>query len=169
LVHAAIHVNEELRRTIVRRVVAAIPADTHDPVVAMWGLTYKAGTDDIRDSPARAIINDLRDAGVTVQAYDPTRSEPIAGITVCADEYEACRNAVVLVVATEWPEFARADFALIRASMSGSAVIDTRNILDATLVRAAGLHYSGMGTRSEALATRDEAATATPSLAAVPH
>ncbi len=169
MVHAAIHVNEELRRSIVRRIVAAIPAGTHDPVVAAWGLTYKAGTDDLRDSPALVIINDLREAGVAVQAYDPSRSEPLAGIAVCADMYQACKGATVLLVATEWPEFAHADFAAVRASMSGHVVIDTRNLLDETAVRAAGLHYSGMGTRSDNLAARSPVATAPPFLAAAPH
>lgn len=174
LVRAAIRVNENVRRSILRRILAAIASNCPDPIVAIWGLTYKAGTDDMRDSPALGIIDDLRVAGVSIQAYDPTRTEPVAGIAVYADAYEACRNAAVLVVTTEWPEFSQAAFTRVRASMTGHLVIDTRNTLDATMVRAAGLDYSGMGytDRETSLAAqhRQSPIAATPRpLAAVPR
>jgi UDPglucose 6-dehydrogenase len=165
VVRAAVQVNDAVRRSIIRRILAAIPAADRSPVVAVWGLTFKAGTDDLRDSPALAIADDLRAAGVAVRAYDPTRTEPIAGMTVCADAYEACRGAAVLVVATEWPEFAQMDFALVRASMADHTVIDTRNLLDATLVRACDLDYSAMGTRAE----YGQPAPTPRSVAALPH
>jgi UDPglucose 6-dehydrogenase len=162
VVRAAVRVNEEVRRSIVGRILAAIPAGDPDPVVAMWGLTFKAGTDDLRSSPALALVEDLRAAGIAVQAYDPTHGDPMAGLTVCASPYDACRGAAVLVVATEWPEFVRADFSLVRASMSGRMVIDTRNLLDGALVRASGLDYAGMGIHEQ----HGRPAAAPPSVAA---
>lgn len=172
LVRAAIRVNDDRRRSIVRRIIAAAPMDRRDFVVAIWGLTYKADTDDLRDSPSLAIITDLLAAGAAVQAYDPTRSEPLtgvlAGVTVCATEYEACPGADVLVVATEWPRFAHADLSLVHAAMTGDTVIDTRNVLDAAAVRSAGLTYSGMGTRSDP-PRRNLAATAPPPLVTLAH
>lgn len=168
VVRAAVRVNEEVRRSIVGRILSAIPAGDPDPVVAIWGLTFKAGTDDLRSSPALALVDDLRPTGIAVQAYDPTRSEPMAGLTVCTDAYEACRGAAVLVVATEWPEFVRADFSLVRASMSGRTVIDTRNLLDAALVRASGLDYAGMGTHP-APEQHGRSVTAPRSVAAAPR
>lgn len=169
LVRAAIRVNDDQRGSIVRRVVAAITQQRATAIVALWGLTYKAGTDDLRDSPAVAIADDLRGAGIAVRAYDPTRSEPVAGITVCSDRYEACRGASVLVVATEWPEFARSDFTAVRDSMVGTAVIDARNVLDADRVLASGLDYSAMGVRVRTPAAQAPVATAARTLAAAPR
>jgi len=169
LVRAAIRVNEVQRTSIVRRVRAAIGVQGTAATVALWGLTYKAGTDDLRDSPAMAIADDLRRAGVAVRAYDPARSEPVAGLTVCTDRYEACRGASVLIVATEWPQFVQSDFTSVRAAMVGTAVIDTRNILDPIPVLAAGLDYSGMGIRIPVAAARGPAVTAARPLAGVPR
>lgn len=169
LVKAAIRVNEDRQHSIVQRIVSSIPAGQRDPIVAVWGLTYKAGTDDVRDSPALAIIDELTAAGVRIQAYDPTRTDPISGISVCADPYDACRNAAVLVITTEWPEFAHAELSRVRASMSGHTVIDTRNLLDAAAVRAAGLNYSGLGISPETPPVRAPLAAPSRPLVATPR
>ena len=94
-------------------------------VVAAWGLTFKASTDDLRDSPALAVIRRLNARGAFVRAFDPTgpdRSSPQfdgLDLEVCGDAYTACEDAEVLVLLTEWSDFAELDFAKVGALMRG--------------------------------------------------
>ena len=117
--------------------------------VAVWGLTLKAGTDDLRDSPALAVISRLVQAGARVRAFDPTLPDPadhrLAAIEVVDDPYTPCQDADVLVVFTEWPDFLDLDLRKVRSLLAGSAVVDTRNLLDPQAVSAAGLRYRGIG------------------------
>ena len=120
-------------------------------VVAAWGLTFKAGTDDLRDSPAVSVIRRLIDRGATVRAFDPTRPAPDSGhlkgldVAMCDDPYECCDGADAIVVLTEWPEFRDYDLERAAAVMSHRAVVDTRNMLTPSAAREAGLQYVGMG------------------------
>ncbi|MBV9660175.1 MAG: UDP-glucose/GDP-mannose dehydrogenase family protein, partial [Acidimicrobiales bacterium] len=119
--------------------------------VAAWGLTFKAGTDDLRESPALAVVARLADRGARVRAFDPTRPAPGHGhlqgldIELCEDPYEACTGASALVVLTEWPEFRRLDLGRAAAAMAQAAVVDTRNMFQPGDARAAGFAYFGMG------------------------
>jgi UDPglucose 6-dehydrogenase len=121
--------------------------------VAVWGLTFKAHTDDLRDSPAVAVTRRLVEAGARVAAYDPTRppaDHPAVaglGLEMSSDAYAAATGAVAAVVLTEWEEFAALDFAKVAEVMEAPSVIDTRNILDPAAVKAAGCRYRGMGRR----------------------
>ena len=123
------------------------------PIVAAWGLTFKAGTDDLRDSPALAVLRRLRARGAYLKAFDPTVPNPADGhfqdllIEHCADPYSACEGAEALVVLTEWPEFREVDFGKVASLMVRPHIVDTRNVLDPTVVRGAGLTYCGMGRR----------------------
>jgi UDPglucose 6-dehydrogenase len=117
--------------------------------VAAWGLTFKAGTDDLRDSPALAVIGRLRARGALVSAFDPALPDRddirLAGIDIPGDPYTPCEDADVLVVFTEWPEFCEMDFTKVEALMGRPSVLDTRNLLDPQSVREAGLFYRGIG------------------------
>jgi UDPglucose 6-dehydrogenase len=126
--------------------------------VGVLGLTFKAGTDDLRDSPSVAIVQALLAAGANVQAYDPTVESPptgakaaaLRGVTLASEPLAAATDASVLVIATEWPEFADLDLEKVTGVMVANgdrppAVVDTRNQLDPTVVRAAGLGYEGVG------------------------
>ncbi len=121
--------------------------------VAVWGLTFKAHTDDLRDSPAVAVTRRLVAAGAAVAAYDPTRPPPghpcLEGMTLelCSDPYEAAGGAVAVVVLTEWDEFAGLDFTKVAEVMEAPSVLDTRNVLDPAAVKAAGCRYRGIGRR----------------------
>lgn len=149
LVTGAVAANEQRRQSIVQRVVRAIPEDRHDGTVALWGLTYKAGTNDLRDSPSVAIARELVSAGLQVRAYDPAADRAPEGVTVCDSVVDACDGADVVLIGTEWPEFKTVDLAAVREVLVGDVVIDTRNILDGDVVRAAGLRYSCMGVADE--------------------
>jgi len=154
LMRGVIDVNEEQRERMVRKVcVAAGTDDLHGVTVAVLGLTFKAGTDDLRDSPALAVIGELVGIGATVRGYDPTcvgelspgRARDLVHVERCASAVEAARDADVVVIATEWPEFSGVDIAAVAEAMRGRALVDMRNLLDPSAVRAAGLTYDGVG------------------------
>ncbi|HMC43516.1 MAG TPA: UDP binding domain-containing protein, partial [Acidimicrobiales bacterium] len=114
-------------------------------VVAVWGLTFKARTDDLRDSPALEIIRRLTKRGATVQAYDPTVRRELPGMKVLPDPYAACEGASVLAVLTEWDELRWLDFRKVHDLMAKPAVVDGRNLLDPAAMRRWGFVYEGIG------------------------
>ena len=117
--------------------------------IALLGLAFKAGTDDTRDSPALEIARRLTAAGAAVRAFDPAvPASPAAeaiGVSVAGDAYAACDRAAALVVATEWDEFRRLDFARIARVMAQHHVVDARNMLDRAELERLGFTYSGLG------------------------
>jgi UDPglucose 6-dehydrogenase len=115
--------------------------------VAVWGLAFKAGTDDTRDSPALAVIDRLLDEGAAVRAYDPAVAALPGGgrrgLVVMGNLYAPCTGADVVAVLTDWPEFRRADFTRIRWLVARPAVVDARNVLDPGVLD--GFAYDGVG------------------------
>ncbi len=142
LLRAVIRVNERQPHLVVDKV-RELLGDLEGATIGMWGVAFKAGTDDTRESPALAIARLLSAAGATVHAYDPEASHP--DVDMAVDPVEAAKGADLLLVATEWPEFLRVDLAQVAAVMNGTAVLDVRNLLDPQAVRAAGLRYRGWG------------------------
>jgi UDPglucose 6-dehydrogenase len=150
LLRSAMGVNDEARDRVVAKVVDAAGGELGGATVGVWGLTFKAGTDDRRNSPAVAIARRLVALGATVRAFDPTVAagpEPpdLAGLTLCADAYEACRDASALAVLTEWEELRGLDFAKAAGMMRRPAMVDARNLLDPAALRRAGFAYRGIG------------------------
>jgi len=120
--------------------------------LAVWGLTFKALTDDLRDSPALEVVRQLVGRGATVRAYDPMVSaaravgdDRFSGVTICADPYGACDGADLVVVLTEWDELRWLDFEKVRALLRTPVVIDCRNLLDPAAMRRRGFGYHGVG------------------------
>ena len=114
--------------------------------VAVWGLTFKALTDDLRDSPALRISERLLARGARVQAYDPTVSTPpIEGIELAADAYAACEGADVLALLTEWDEFRWVDFDKVGSLLGTKGIVDGRNLLDREALRRKGFVVLGIG------------------------
>lgn len=123
--------------------------------VALLGLSFKAGTDDVRESPALTIAQRLVERGATVAAYDPhaDRAAVLAAvpdITIVDDVESACRDAEAVVVATEWPEFHGIDWLALAPLMRGSLVVDARHIVDGPMAEEAGLHVDSLGRPSRA-------------------
>lgn len=145
LLKGVIEVNElQMRRTAAKVLdeIGGIEA----PRVALWGLAFKAGTDDVRESPAIAMARILVAAGVEVTAFDPAvKSSPIDGIVLAPSAADAAKGADALLIATEWPEFKAVDLRSVRESMRGTSVIDARNLLDPLSVRQLGMSYRGIG------------------------
>jgi UDPglucose 6-dehydrogenase len=159
MMRGVIEVNDQQRSRMVDKVIRALDGHERSVLsgsrVGVLGLTFKAGTDDLRDSPSISVIRDLIHFGADVSAYDPTVLEPLhparaaalMGITLCADPYAAATDTDVVVILTEWPEFGELDLAKLATVMSGKAIVDTRNMLDPGDVKAAGLAYDGVGRR----------------------
>jgi UDPglucose 6-dehydrogenase len=119
--------------------------------IAVWGLTFKPDTDDVRNSVAVDLVNDLVRQGAQVTAYDPKGNEKVRELNLCpgvqfADSaLSAVRDAEALVLATEWPEFAAVDFAEVHRQMHTPIVFDGRNLLDPNTMKDLGFQYYSIG------------------------
>ncbi len=119
--------------------------------VAVWGLSFKPRTDDVREAPALYVIEALLKAGAIVVAYDPVASEDFAHALgdkrahYGTDAYEVLEGADALVVMTEWDEFRTADFGIMSKAMKGSLIVDGRNIFERNEAEEAGFTYFGIG------------------------
>ena len=143
LLRAVIEADEEQRRRVADKVRQAAGGGLRGRRVGMWGVAFKAGTDDVRESPAVRIAALLQADGAEVVAYDPEASTDL--LIMAPDPIAAVTDADVLLVATEWPEFSTVDMATVRDVMRGHRVVDARNLLDPKAVRAVGLDYWGLG------------------------
>jgi UDPglucose 6-dehydrogenase len=151
LVTASIATNERQRRIVVGKIADAVGGDLTGKRLGLLGLTFKAGTDDLRDSPALAVARLLRAAGAELTAYDPGCPAAVPGVTddvTVADEpLRAAKDADALVVLTEWPEFRSLDWGAVAGALAGRVVVDCRNLLDPDVLRRAGISWVGVGRR----------------------
>ncbi len=155
LLAGAIASNEEQLSRVVAKVEAACGGSVNGTTIGVWGLTFKANTDDRRDSPSLQIVRRLIDLGAKVQAFDPTVAgnpnaddagpDDLRDIILRGDPYEAATGASVVVVLTEWDEFRWLDFARLLKVMAVPSIIDARNLLDPAAVRRMGFTYAGIG------------------------
>ncbi|MGD0945773.1 MAG: nucleotide sugar dehydrogenase, partial [Acidimicrobiales bacterium] len=145
LLKGVIAVNQEQYDRVVRKAARLAAGSLSGVRVGLWGVTFKARTDDLRSSPALEVAWRLRQAGATVTAYDPTLRGPLEGIEVASDAYAACEGASVVVLATEWDEFRWLDFDKVGRAMARRAIVDARNLLDPAALRRAGFEYEGIG------------------------
>lgn len=143
LLRAVIEADHEQRRRVAEKVRQAAGGGLHRRRIAMWGVAFKAGTDDVRESPALRIARLLQEDGAEVIAYDPEADSD--ELTMAPDPLAAVVDADVLLVSTEWPEFQTVDMMQVASVMKGHRVVDARNLLDPKMVRAAGLDYWGLG------------------------
>ncbi|OCP36708.1 UDP-glucose 6-dehydrogenase [Ensifer sp. LC163] len=149
LVETTVAINDNRKRAMGRKVIAAAGGDVRGRKVAVLGLTFKPNTDDMRDSPAITVVQTLQDAGAHVIGYDPEGMENakklIDGIDYANDPYEAATEADVLVIVTEWNEFRALDFRRLKAVMKGPVLVDLRNIYRPEEVAKHGFAYASVG------------------------
>ena len=152
-------INSDQRHLVVEKLLRHLK-NLRGARIALLGLSYKPGTDDLRDSPGLDIAQRLIGRGAFVAAYDPVvRELPSAtGVRVVKDAYAAASGADALVLATEWPQFLDLDWRRVRAAMDGELLLDGRNCLDPVRAAEAGFVYEGIGRRMAARSARDEAA-----------
>jgi UDPglucose 6-dehydrogenase len=149
-VESAQRTNTAQLRRIIAALRDALVGDLDEIKIAALGLAFKAGTSDIRDSPAVAVCSGLQQAGAQVTAYDPRLDNIDVGmlpVATARDPYVAAKDADAIVVLTEWPEFAELDWESVeRCVAPGAVVLDTRNIVDRAAVARSRLVCLGNGT-----------------------
>jgi UDPglucose 6-dehydrogenase len=149
IVEAAEIANEEQVRFAAGKIIAVAGKDKKSKTVALLGLAFKGGTDDVRESPALKIVKILMDNGMKVRAYDPEASSnavrEIQSLNVFDSPLLAAEKADMLVIATEWNEFKTLDLNMLKEKMAAPVIIDLRNLLDPSHCRELGFKYIGIG------------------------
>lgn len=149
IVETVVSVNDQRKRAMGRKVIHACGGDVRGKTIALLGLTFKPNTDDMRESPAIAIVQTLQDAGANIRAFDPEGMEQakkdLPDITYCADAYDAMTGSDALVIVTEWNAFRALDLERARSLLKAPLLIDLRNIYPRDTVEAAGFSYVAVG------------------------
>ncbi|WP_306168695.1 UDP-glucose/GDP-mannose dehydrogenase family protein [Halomonas sp. MMSF_3323] len=145
-------VNQRQKQTLFTKLANAFDGDLKGRTIAIWGLSFKPNTDDMRDAPSRTLMEALWEAGARVQAYDPEamgETRRIYGerddLMLAGDRIQAVKGADALVICTEWKEFRSLDFPWLKDQLSMPVVVDGRNLYDPESVRQAGLMYYAVG------------------------
>lgn len=148
LLRSVLEINREAQRRFVTRADELL-GGLDGRTIGVWGLAFKENTDDLRESPAVAVIELLAERGAAVQAHDPAANANAAVrlpyVILRDDPYEAARGADAVMLCTPWPDYAAIDFKRLASVMQGDLVLDGRNMLDATAVTGAQLRYEGIG------------------------
>lgn len=148
LIETTIAVNDNRKRAMGRKVIAAVGGDVRGRKIAVLGLTFKPNTDDMRDSPAIAVIQTLTDAGAIVSGYDPEGMEnakPLVDIDFASGPYEAAEGADAAVLVTEWNEFRALDLDRLKAIMAAPIFVDLRNVYRRAELEGHGFRYTSIG------------------------
>ena len=150
ILNAVVEVNERQKRRLGEKVVAHFGGDLKGKKIAVWGLAFKPGTDDIREAPALVLIDQLLEAGAEIAASDPVAMpgvQKLIGDRIRLDpsHYGVVDGADALVLVTEWNEFRRPDLARLKQAMRQPVVFDGSNIWNPSELRAAGFTYTGIG------------------------
>ncbi len=152
LLDAVEAVNERQKRLLHSKISHHFGADLSGKTIALWGLSFKPNTDDMREAPARVLMESLWQDGASVRAYDPVAMDEARrlygdrdDLTLCDSAEDALDGADVLAVVTEWHEFRSPDFERIRDSLSDPVIFDGRNIYDPEFLRTFGIRYFGIG------------------------
>lgn len=150
LLKAVEAVNNTQKNILFRKFSEYFDGDIRGKLVAVWGLSFKPETDDMRDAPSLTLIRSLLDAGVEVHAYDPAAMDEAKkylgdSVYYASDIYDAANNADALIVPTEWKEFRLPNWSILKKIMRGSLVVDGRNIYNRNELSSYGFEYRGIG------------------------
>jgi UDPglucose 6-dehydrogenase len=149
IIETVIEINEARKRQMADRVVQACGNSVDGKTIAVLGLTFKPGTDDMRDAPSLSIIPALQAAGARIRAYDPAgmaeAAKMLDGITFCQSAYETLEGADCVVIITEWNEFRALDLERVKQLMTQPMMVDLRNIYKHPDMAEAGFAYFSVG------------------------
>lgn len=149
LLSAVLQRNDKQVEEVMAKVKRAIGGMIYQKIVAIYGLSFKAGTNDVRNSGSLRILDRLEEGGAFIQAHDPVAIEEAKSlrpdISYHKDPYDAVENANALIILTEWPQFTELDYRKILEKMANPAIIDGRNLLNGDELRRLGFSYIGMG------------------------
>ena len=145
-------VNNRQKHRLFERISAFYDGKLKGKTIAIWGLSFKPKTDDMRDAPSRVLMEALWKEGALVRAYDPEAMDETRrlypdgnGLTLCSNALEAVTGADALAIVTEWQEFRSPDFPVLKQQLSDAVIFDGRNLYDPAMVEALGLAYYGIG------------------------
>jgi UDPglucose 6-dehydrogenase len=143
-------VNEAQKHVLALKIRKRLGQDLSGKCIALWGLAFKANTDDMREAPSLALIDDLVGAGAKVQAYDPVAGKGCQqdDVRIVDSALAALEGADVLAIVTEWREFRSPDFAAIKAKLKTPAIFDGRNLYDPAMLRELGIEYFPIGRKT---------------------
>ena len=149
IVEAVAAVNDQRKRAMARKVVAALGGSVRGKTIAVLGLTFKPNTDDTRNSPAIPLITALHDLGATVRGYDPAGMEQakplLPAVQYSTSAYAAAEGADAVVIATEWEQFRALDLDRLKRVMAQPVIVDLRNIYRDDEMKRAQFRYFGIG------------------------
>ena len=152
LLNAVESVNFRQKRRLFEKLSDHYDGDLKGKTIAVWGLSFKPNTDDMRAAPSRVLIEALWEAGASVRAYDPEAMEEAgriypdqAGLELCESAHGALEGSDALVIVTEWQEFRSPDFQAIKDQVADAVIIDGRNLYEPEHVEALGLQYYAIG------------------------
>ena len=152
LLNAVEEVNLRQKRRVFEKIESHYGDDLKGKTIALWGLSFKPSTDDMRAAPSRVIMEALWDAGASVRAYDPEAAEEAAriypdqnGLELVDTAYGAVDGADALVIITEWQEFRSPDFAVLKDKLADAVIFDGRNLYEPDTVEGLGLQYYAIG------------------------
>lgn len=163
ILQAVESVNESQKMILIHKILQRYGNDLTDKTFAVWGLSFKPNTDDMREAPSRVIIRELVNRGAKIQAYDPVamkeaqhcfeldfsdERENLKQITFGENMQSVLRGANSLIVVTEWKEFRLPDFQLLKQQLLDAIIFDGRNLYDPIEVKASGFEYYGIGRQS---------------------
>jgi len=142
--------NNQQKHVLFRKLSAYFDDPLQGRKIAVWGLSFKPRTDDIREAPALVLIRNLLEAGCTVSVHDPVSQENVRQeignvVQYCPHHYDACDGADALCILTEWNEFRNPDFDYIRHKMKTPVIFDGRNLYDRRRMADRGFYYTGIG------------------------
>ncbi|MFB6099500.1 MAG: UDP-glucose/GDP-mannose dehydrogenase family protein, partial [Salinibacter sp.] len=162
ILEATLRVNDRQRRRLAIDVKERFDGDLEGKRIAVWGLSFKPGTDDTREAPSHVIINELLEEGASVAGYDPeamgTTRETFGDQIEYGDGmYEVLGDADALIICTEWHEFRRPDLGKVRDLLNAPIVFDGRNLYDPARMAEMGFEYRSIGRPSYAPETKEEA------------
>ena len=150
VLQAVEEVNERQKSVLFQKLSSHFGGDLKGKTVALWGLAFKAETDDMREATSLVIIRQLLDAGCEVRVFDPVAMNECRrrlgdAVTYAKDMYDAALGADALLLLTEWKQFRLPSWEVVRRTMNQPVVFDGRNIYDPEELRAGGFHYSSIG------------------------
>ncbi len=149
IVETVAAVNEQRKRAMARKVLAACGGNLRGKTIALLGLTFKPNTDDMRDSPAISIVTALQDAGAKLNVFDPEGMEQaklyLENLSYCGDPYACCKDASALVIITEWDAFRALDLERVKGLLAAPVLVDLRNIYEPAEVKRQGFTYASVG------------------------
>lgn len=160
ILKAVMNVNEIQKHVLVEKIINQYGSDLSGKKIALWGLSFKPNTDDIREAPSLYIIEDLLNTGAEICAYDPEGTENVrqhfsglpedkkTRLTFADNYYEVLKDADLLAILTEWTEFRTPDFSKVKSFLKEAVIFDGRNLYDLDVMKNEGFYYNSIGRKT---------------------